>query len=93
MYASDEDGAASASTEADEAADGTDSGSDAADEVDAFFCTLIRAGRARSAAPGARPSVFNPAGRSTLSVQGGRRAMPAPGAALQPFNSPAARAL
>ena len=52
VYASDEDGAASASTEADEGADGTDSGSDAADEVDAFFCTLIRAGRARSAAPG-----------------------------------------
>ncbi len=44
VYASDEEGARSASTEPDDSGEATDSGSDAADEVDAFFCTLIRAG-------------------------------------------------
>ena len=46
VYASDEDGELSVSTEADESEEVSDSGSDAADEVDAFFCTLIRAGSA-----------------------------------------------
>ena len=46
VYASDEDGELSVSTEADESEEASDSGSDAADEVDAFFCTLIRAGSA-----------------------------------------------
>ena len=46
VYASDEDGVLSVSTEADESEEVSDSGSDAADEVDAFFCTLIRAGSA-----------------------------------------------
>ena len=51
VYASDEDGELSVSTEADESEEVSNSGSDAADEVDAFFCTLIRAGSAIGCLP------------------------------------------